>query len=77
MQSRALCLWAAFSLSAVTTGLSQQPGTKLWEFVVGNDRVLQPAIDEDGILYFGAGTGKFYAVDAGGKVGGWLNPTSW
>jgi formylglycine-generating enzyme required for sulfatase activity len=63
--ARILLLVWALVLGCDSNAFSQLVGTKLWEFAPGNTP-LAPAIDGEGNLYFGSGTGYFIALTKNG-----------
>src|SRR2546430_14164636 len=64
MKSKSLI--TVLMLTLPLTGLSQSPGTKLWEFTAGGAIGSSPAIAADGSIYFGSDAEKLYAVDPDG-----------
>src|SRR2546425_12191183 len=64
MKSKSLI--TVLMLTLTLTGLSQSPGTKLWEFTAGGAIGSSPAIAPDGSIYFGSDAKKLYALTPDG-----------
>ncbi|MEK7678129.1 MAG: PQQ-binding-like beta-propeller repeat protein [Verrucomicrobiota bacterium] len=61
-----LSIWVVFLAGAVS-GLTQQPGTKLWEFPTAHRIYSSPALGADGAIYFGSLDTKVYALNPNGS----------
>ena len=48
--------------------ISVKEGAQQWAFDAGGMILGQPVVDAFGIVYFGAGDGKIYAIDKSGEL---------
>src|SRR5438874_7068509 len=64
MKSKSLI--TVLMLTLPLTGLSQSPGTKLWEFTAGGAIGSSTAIAPDGSVYFGSDAKRLYALNPDG-----------